>query len=292
MFAMDLMEEELLHRYVAFALLASGIAAAITLVARPAPYGRYSEARGWGPLIDAKLAWLIMESPNVFVSALLWDADGNTSVKGKANKVLLGLFVLHYTNRSFVYPLRMAESKPMPLSVMLMAWSFCCLNGYLQARYLTKFYTYPDDWVSSPVFVLGVLVFFAGFLVNLDSDHILRELRKKSKKTDGESTHSMRTRRQAATEEPELERPSVAQTSYHIPRGGLFEYVSAANFFGEVIEWTGFAIASGGSLPSVTFALFTFLNLAPRAWHHHAWYRRHFGKDYPANRKALIPFVF
>lgn len=30
--------------------------------------------------------------------------------------------------------------------------------------------------------------------------------------------------------------------------GGMFQYVSGANFFGEILEWTGFAIASW-SLP-------------------------------------------
>jgi len=287
-------DEELLHRYLAFALLASGIAAAINLIVRPAPYGRYSESQGWGPLIDAKLAWFIMESPNVFVSALIWsDAGGNAPVKSKANQALLGLFVLHYVNRSFIYPVRMtASGKPMPLSVMLMAWSFCCCNGYLQARYLTKFHTFPDSWHFNPIFGLGVVVFFLGFYINLDSDHILRELRKKGTKTERESTHTMRTRRQAR-EEPETERHSGNQTStYRIPRGGLFEYISGANFFGEMLEWSGFAIAGGGSLPSVTFAAFTILNLAPRAWHHHLWYRNHFGKEYPVERKALVPFLF
>ncbi len=29
-----------------------------------------------------------------------------------------------------------------------------------------------------------------------------------------------------------------------IIQGGMFEYVSGANFFGEILEWTGFAIAA------------------------------------------------
>jgi 3-oxo-5-alpha-steroid 4-dehydrogenase 1 len=36
-------------------------------------------------------------------------------------------------------------------------------------------------------------------------------------------------------------------TGYYIPKGGMFEYVSGANFFGEILEWTGFAIASGST---------------------------------------------
>ena len=50
----------------------------------------------------------------------------------------------------------------------------------------------------------------------------------------------------------------------------MFEYVSAANYFGECLEWLGFAIASW-SLPALAFSLFTFANIGPRAYHHHLY---------------------
>lgn len=50
--------------------------------------------------------------------------------------------------------------------------------------------------------------------------------------------------------------------------GGMFEYVSCANFFGETVEWTGYALASW-SLPSFAFLLFVLVNLGARSWHHH-----------------------
>ncbi|KAG8572008.1 hypothetical protein GDO81_011876, partial [Engystomops pustulosus] len=71
---------------------------------------------------------------------------------------------------------------------------------------------------------------------------------------------------------------------------GLFEYVSGANFLGEIVEWFGFAIASW-SIPGVAFAIFTLLVLLSRAQQHHKWYIEKF-EDYPISRKILIPFIY
>ena len=46
-----------------------------------------------------------------------------------------------------------------------------------------------------------------------------------------------------------------------------------------------------GETPATAFAAFTFLNIAPRGAQHHAWYKAQF-KDYPAGRRAVIPFVW
>jgi steroid 5-alpha reductase family enzyme len=86
----------------------------------------------------------------------------------------------------------------------------------------------------------GTFLFFFGFYINIDSDNRLILLRKNSKSGSG----------------------------YQIPRGGFFEYVSAANYFGECLEWFGFALASW-SLPALAFSVFTFSNIGPRGYHHH-----------------------
>ena len=105
----------------------------------------------------------------------------------------------------------------------------------------------------------GFAVFVAGFALNQYHDRILIGLRK----------------------------PGSGE--YSIPYGGLFRYVSCPNFFGEIIEWAGFAVMVW-SLPGLAFFVWTFVNLVPRALEHHKWYKSHF-KDYPAERKAVIPFV-
>jgi len=74
---------------------------------------------------------------------------------------------------------------------------------------------------------------------------------------------------------------------YKIPYGGLFRWVSCPNFFGEIIEWSGFALMIW-SPAGLAFAVWTAANLIPRALDHHKWYRENF-PDYPQERKAVFP---
>ncbi len=76
---------------------------------------------------------------------------------------------------------------------------------------------------------------------------------------------------------------------YKIPNGKLFNFVSCPNYLGEIIEWFGFFIIVP-SIASLSFFLWTSFNLIPRALNHHEWYNEKF-KNYPKNRKAVIPFI-
>ena len=60
------------------------------------------------------------------------------------------------------------------------------------------------------------------------------------------------------------------ETGYSIPYGGLYRWVSAPNYLGEIIQWTGFVIAAATPAAWV-FALFTVANWR-RARSHHQWY--------------------
>ncbi|CAM9737067.1 unnamed protein product [Ascophyllum nodosum] len=229
-----------------------------------APYGRYSQSVVLGirlPLVNAKLAWCLMESPNLWMALWrLWLSD-QKSRTSPANVALLGMFVGHYVNRSFVFPLRMRGGKPMPLLTMLTATGYCSINGYLQCSHLLTSTVYPDSWIRDPRFIVGSAMFAMGFIINYQSDGILRRLR------------------------------GPGETGYKIPRGGMFEYVSGANYFGESLEWCGFAIA-GWSLPALAFALYTIANISPRAFQHHKWYLDKFRDEYPSTRRAFIPLVW
>lgn len=171
---------------------------------------------------------------------------------------------MHYFYRDLVFPFRLRKGKPTPFTVWALAAIFCVYNGFMQTNYLLNeaHSEKTMDSVLKPRFLVGMMLWFVGWIINLHSDHTLISLRKPR------------------------DRPGV----YKIPRGGMFEYVSAANYFGEIVEWTGWAIASW-SLPAIAFAVFTFCNLAPRAWQHHQWYKKQFPR-YPKKRKAIIPFLW
>ena len=79
------------------------------------------------------------------------------------------------------------------------------------------------------------------------------------------------------------------ETGYKIPKGFLFNKISCPNHFGEIVEWIGFAILSW-SLPGLVFVIWTMANLVPRSLNHHKWYKDNF-REYPKDRKAVIPFV-
>jgi len=235
--------------------LAAITAAALCFI--PAPYGRHRR-EGWGPRLPARLGWVVMESPAVvyFLWVFLRGDHGAETVP----LVLLALWQFHYVHRAFVFPFRMrAKGKSMPVIIVLLALAFNGLNAYLNARWISHFGNYPIGWLADSRFVLGAALFAAGFWINYTSDRKLLGLRR-----PGES-------------------------GYRIPHGGLYRFVSCPNYLGEIVEWTGFAIACW-SLPGLAFAVYTAANVAPRAFAHHRWYREQF-EDYPPDRKALLPFV-
>jgi 3-oxo-5-alpha-steroid 4-dehydrogenase 1 len=240
-----------------------GVVSFVALQFETAPYGRFEAtgSRWYGPRINGRVAWVLQEAPNVWFAGLYLLYCPSRAPGSLPNAVLLGMFLLHYLQRTFVFPLLIRGGKPTPLVVFLMAAAFCAANGYLQSCYLMRVADYPEGYLTSPRFLVGAALFLFGMAVNLHSDQVLRSLRPPGSK------------------------------AYHIPRGGAFEYVSAANYFGELVEWAGWAVACGTPAAWV-FVLTTASNLVPRARQTHAWYRATFGDKYPAARRAVIPFLW
>lgn len=71
----------------------------------------------------------------------------------------------------------------------------------------------------------------------------------------------------------------------------MFRYVSSANYFGELTEWVGFAIASW-SWAGAVFAWWTFANLAPAQLRFTNDMKKSSGRSSPPAPKRIIPFIY
>lgn len=222
-----------------------------------APYGRFTRS-GWGPTISTRSAWVILESPAVIVFAAIYFAGDNAYEV--VPLVLLGIWQFHYLVRTFIFPFRIRETgKRIPVLIVALAILFNVLNAYINARWISHLGEYPIEWLTSTPFLAGLTIFVVGWIINQHADLTLFRLRKRG------------------------------ETHYSIPEGGLYRQVSCPNYFGEILEWTGWALATW-SLAGLAFAVFTVANLLPRALATHRWYREKF-PDYPKSRRALIPYL-
>lgn len=233
-----------------------------------AGYGYLSTSK-WGPKISNKAAWVIMEAP-AFIFLLYQTINFAASGVETGNSrtvlyIMAGLFLLHYFQRSFIFPFLMRGKSKMPIAIMLMGLTFNTLNAYLIGGWLygqAPAGMYGTHWLWSPQFIIGAVVFFTGMAINLHSDHIIRNLRK------------------------------PGDTKHYIPRKGLYKYVTSANYFGEFTEWVGYAILTW-SPAGLLFAAWTFANLAPRAKSLTAKYEEEFGEEYKSlKKKHIIPFIW
>ena len=223
-----------------------------------APYGRHTSVK-WGPLIDNHYGWFFMEFPALVV--MLYVLIRNFSTHSIAIEIMIGLYCLHYFNRSFIFPFRLhTKGKKMPVMIMSSGIFFNLCNTFLLGYYFSNFAQNENDWLTDARFIAGITIFVVGAWINWRSDNILINLR----------------------------RPD--ETGYKIPSGWLFKFISCPNMFGELIEWAGFAILCW-NLPALTFFIWTAANLIPRALAHHKWYNKQF-TDYPNGRKAILPYLF
>lgn len=243
-------------------MIAIAVVVFIALLRITVGYGSaYSEK--WGPAIDNRIGWMLMEAPSFIAMLLLWICSNR--VGSPVLIVMAALFLGHYFYRSFIFPFRLRGKNKMPWCIILCGVIFNTINAYMIGGWL--FYVSPEDryplsWLWSPIFILGLIIFFLGMFINRQSDGIIRNLRK------------------------------PGDTKHYIPRGGMFRYVTSANYLGELTEWTGYAILTW-SLGGFVFVLWTFANLAPRARSLHQRYIREFGNEYTClNRKYLLPFIF
>lgn len=236
----------------------------VILMFQPAAYGRHNSGKKvWGPGIPTRLGWMFMEAPSSIGFAIIY-FFGALALE-PVPLILFLLWQSHYIDRTFIFPfrLRVKPGDTMPLGIPLSAQPTNLVISYLNATILswaTISRGYELSWLWDPRFIIGVAVFITGFWINRKADTMLANLRK------------------------------PGETGYKIPRGWLYEKITCPNYFGELVIWTGWTIATW-SWAGLAFIVLTLSNLVPRAITNHRWYHEKFD-DYPKDRKIIIPYIF
>ena len=243
-------------------MLVTAVIVFIALYFIQAGYGMLRNGK-WGPAVPNKIGWMVMEAPVFILMALLWGYSARRFET--VPLIFFLLFQLHYLHRAFIYPFLLKGKSTMPLGIIGMGMVFNSLNALMQGGwifYLAPADLYTSQWLVTPQFIVGVLLFFTGMTINIHSDRIIRHLRK------------------------------PGDTRHYLPEGGMFRYVSSANYFGEIVEWIGFAVLTW-SLTGALFAIWTFANLVPRANAIYHKYEEMFGQEFiRKKRKRIIPFIY
>lgn len=231
-----------------------------------APYGRFASNQ-FGFSLPPRLGWFLMELPAT-LSFVFFYFQGEHRFE-LVPLFFLGIWLLHYGNRGFIFPflMRVAKGQKGTFSIMIVlaGWFVTILHGYLNAVFISQLSTHlTPAWFTDPRFIIGIGIYFLGFLLNLHCDHIIRRLRTKKEVAEGIKV-------------------------YRVPQGGLFNYLTCPSYFTELLSFLGFAIATW-SLGALFVLGVSAANLIPRAIQSHQWYQQKFS-DYPKNRKAIFPGI-
>jgi 3-oxo-5-alpha-steroid 4-dehydrogenase 1 len=235
-----------------FGILASG--------ALTASYGRHHSKSSIMPNVNGKLGWMCMELVSPATILLFFQTYKLRGPSLSTGHVLLGLWLIHYINRSVLTVVLSPGMKSSRLDIVLSSVFFNLVNaswvGYDLALLNAETFT-----VSLKTMV-GLVMFILGMAVNISSDYHLQSERR---------------------------RKGGAGDQYILSEWGLYKYIVSPNYAGEVVEWTGYAIMLRRE--SVwSFVVWTICNLGPRARSNLAWYKEKFG-DKVGNRKGMIPGV-
>lgn len=255
-----------------FIMFLIGLVVFVSLYFVDAGYGKMRSEK-WGPAMNNKAGWLLMECPVFFV--VLYEYfkslplyDGVT--QNAPYWVFFLIFEFHYFQRSFIFPFLLKGKSKMPFAIMIMSVGWNLINGYIQGYFLfhiapndpTYSHLYTSAWLTDPRFIIGTLVFITGWIINMHSDYVIRHLRK------------------------------PGDTNHYLPKKGMYKYVTSANYLGEITEWLGFAILTW-SLAGLLFFWFSCCNLVPRANSIYHKYEEEFPDEFDRKKlKRIIPYIY
>lgn len=249
--------------------------------------------------LPGRVGWLTMEVPG-FLTLLyhVWALPsqagagaGSLSSLPWQNKVLAGLFVLHYAYRAVLFPLLQPSMSPVHAGIWLSAVGFQVVNGLCLGSWLGGYGpASAAEWRAAHAtfgtaqFAAGLALFYVGLAANYYHDDELREIRRR------ERARRRRIARAAAAARDD--KAVAVDKHYEIPQAGLFKVMLYPHYFCEWIEWFGFWMAAGwGCVPARCFLFNEVAAMLPRAVKGKQWYIERFGEEKIKSRWAVIPGV-
>ncbi len=227
-----------------------------------ATYGRYASSatrQRKTYFISNRVGWLLMELPAVFTILVV---ATYAALHGRLNTigiVFISMWSIHYMYRTFIFPFLSAnKTRAFTVSVVVSGFVFNIVNGFINGWALFFTPLLKTTSIRNVHVYIGIIVFFIGFTIHVISDKVLRDIKR------------------------------IHKGNYGVPNTFLHKYIASPNYFGEIIQWFGFYLATY-SPAALAFVFFTCSNLIPRAYKHRQWYRKNF-PEYPHNRKIIVPF--
>ena len=226
-------------------------------------YGRLSNESNSFLMVNEKIAWsvhlleIVFSFGHIIYYVFFYENYSMTNI------VLLMLFCAHYINRGIFYPLFMPSTSKSKWPIEFLFFSFVWItsNSLIQDRNVLFNSVYEEGYLRSTWFMFGLTVFLIGMIINIHSDYYIIKLKKQN------------------------------NGDYVIPYGYLYSYITCPNYFGELIEWFGFFLCTQ-TTGAFIFFLFSCSNLIPKAHKNYEWYKEKFPKDFPKNRKKLVPLLY
>ncbi|KAK2028602.1 3-oxo-5-alpha-steroid 4-dehydrogenase [Colletotrichum zoysiae] len=246
--------------------------------------------------LPGRVGWFLMEIPGVttllYIMNTLPRQVGIDDLPWQ-NKVLAGLFTIHYAYRAVLFPIIQPSMSPIHILVALSAVAFQLMNATCLGSYLAAYGpTTQPQWDRAlglggvAQFVAGIAVFYLGLVGNYLHDEELREIRR------AERRRQEKVAREQRREAGDPRRAVTVDKHYRIPEAMLFRHMLFPHYFCEWVEWFGFWMASGWSVPARAFLLNEVLSMFPRARSGRRWYIEQFGEEKVRRKWTIIPGVY
>ena len=170
------------------------------------PYSKFRTGAG----VNSRAGLALAYATPVFVYIALWVEGG--SPRTLYHLAVFGAFLFHFVRRIFEVSFVNSYSRPTPLRALVIIASLYGGIAASCAFFQVRTFSQPT---SQPIFILGVLIFALGEVLNAYHHLLLARLR------------------------------PLAVRTYGVPRGGLFGWVASPHYLGEILSFVGYAMMSG-----------------------------------------------